>query len=49
MQLQTSDGKPVKAMEDMVVSLSSSDTAIGSVDGSVIIKKGETYTSANLI
>jgi len=47
-QLQTSDGKPVKAMEDIAVSLSSSDTTVGNVDSSVIIKKGETYASVNL-
>ena len=46
-QLQDSAGKPARALEDTLISLSSSLTTIGTVDPSVTIPKGATYISAN--
>lgn len=45
-QLQDSTNKPARALEDIVVSLSSSRTDIGSVDPSITIRSGETCASA---
>jgi hypothetical protein len=46
-QLQDSSNKPTRAAEDTVISLSSSQTNIGSVDPSITILKGQSYASAN--
>jgi hypothetical protein len=46
-QLQDALGQPVRALQDTIISLSSSQTNIGVVDSSVTIPKGETYASAN--
>jgi hypothetical protein len=46
-QLQDSAGKPARALQDTLISLSSFSTTIGTVDPSVIIPKGATYISAN--
>ncbi len=45
-QLLDSQNKPARAPEDIIVSLSSSKTDIGSVDPSIIISRGETCASA---
>jgi hypothetical protein len=42
-QLQDSKGVPARALEDVVVKLSSSRTDIGSVEPTVTIRSGETY------
>ena len=46
-QLQNSQGVPVRASGDVVVHLSSSLTIIGSVDSVVTVPSGETYAVAN--
>ena len=46
-QLQDSSGKPTRAADDTIISLSSSLTNIGTVDPSITIPKGQTYASAN--
>ena len=46
-QLQDSSGKPTRAADDTIISLSSSLTNIGTVDPSTTIPKGQTYASAN--
>jgi hypothetical protein len=46
-QLLDANSKPTRAAEDTVISLSSSQTNIGSVDPSITILKGQTYASAN--
>jgi adhesin/invasin len=46
-QLQNSQGVPVRATGDVVVYLSSSLTYIGSVDSVVTVPSGETYAVAN--
>ena len=46
-QLQDSSGTPVRAQQDITISLSSSLTNIGTVDSSITIPKEETYASAN--
>src|SRR3989339_322352 len=46
-QLQDSSGKPARALQDTVISLSSSLTNVGSVESSVTIPQGDTYVSAN--
>jgi len=45
-QLQDSNNKPARGLEDVVVSLSSSRTDIGSVDPAITIRSGETCASA---
>ena len=47
-QLQDSTGQPARALQDTTISLSSSQTNIGTIDSSVTILRGTTYTSANL-
>ena len=46
-QLQDFTGKPARALYDITIGLSSSLTTVGAVDSSIIIRKGETYASAN--
>jgi len=46
-QLQDSRGLPARALDDIVVSLSSSKTDIGSVDPTLTIRSGSTYALAN--
>src|SRR5665647_939031 len=46
-QLQDSSGTPARALQNTTISLSSSLTNIGTIDSSVTIVKGTTYTSAN--
>ncbi len=46
-QLQDSSNKPTRAAEDTAISLSSSQTNIGTVDSSITILKGQSYASAN--
>lgn len=46
-QLQDSSGKPARAVQDTTISLSSSNTNIGTVDPSIIIRSGTTYGSAD--
>ncbi len=46
-QLQDSTGKPARALQDTTISLSSSQTNIGTVDSSIIIHKDSTYASAS--
>ena len=46
-QLQDSNGKPARALQDTTISLSSSLTNIGTVDPSITIPKGSTFASAN--
>ncbi len=45
-QLQDAKGNPARALRDMDVSLSSSNTYVGSVDPLITIRQGETYASA---
>jgi hypothetical protein len=45
-QLQDAKGNPARALKDMDVSLSSSNTYVGSVDPLITIRQGETYASA---
>jgi len=45
-QLQDLSGRPARALEDVVVRLSSSRTDIGSVDPTVTIRSGTTYAMA---
>jgi len=45
-QLQDSRGLPARAVDDVVVSLSSSKTDIGSVDPTLTIRSGNTYALA---
>ncbi|MEM3551450.1 MAG: carboxypeptidase regulatory-like domain-containing protein [Candidatus Bathyarchaeia archaeon] len=45
-QLQDAKGNPARALRDLDVSLSSSNTYVGSVDPLVTIRQGETYASA---
>lgn len=45
-QLQDSRGRPARATEDIIVTLSSSRTDIGSVDPKVTIASGKTYAIA---
>jgi len=45
-QLRDSRGRPVRASEDVTVSLSSSLTDVGSIDPMVTIRSGETYAIA---
>jgi len=46
-QLQDASGKPARAKEDTLITLSSSATSAGKVDDKVTIPKTETYASAN--
>jgi hypothetical protein len=46
-QLQDSSGIPVRATQDMQISLSSSLVNIGKVDSSITVKQGSSYESAN--
>ncbi len=46
-QLKDVNNKPARALQDTVITLSSSSTNIGTVDTSAIVQKGKTYTSAN--
>jgi hypothetical protein len=46
-QLQDSSGKPARALADTTISLSSSQTNIGTVDPSITVFKGVTYAAAN--
>ena len=46
-QLQDASGKPARALEDTIITLSSSATSIGKVDDKITIAKGETYASAD--
>ena len=46
-QLQDSDGQPARALQNTIITLSSSLTSIGTVDSSITILKGATYASAN--
>ncbi len=46
-QLQDSNNKPARALQDTTISLSSSVTNIGTVDSSITILKGTTYAPAN--
>jgi hypothetical protein len=45
-QLQDSGGRPVRALEDTTISLSSSLTSVGTVDPTITIQTGETFTVA---
>jgi len=45
-QLQDASGKPARASEDISISLSSSETAVGSVDPTLTIRQGDTYAVA---
>lgn len=45
-QLQDSNSRPARAIEDTTVSLSSSLTSIGDVDPAITIKEGSTYATA---
>jgi len=45
-QLQDSSGRPARALEDTVISLSSSLTSVGTVDPSITIQMGETFAVA---
>jgi len=45
-QLQDAKGNPARATEDIEISLSSSNTYVGSVDPVITIRKGETYATA---
>jgi len=46
-QLQDSQGKIARAQNNITVNLASSDIAVGSVDQTIIIDQGDTYTLAN--
>ena len=46
-QLQDSSGQPARAVQDTVITLSSSLTNIGTVSPSVTISKGSTYATAS--
>ena len=46
-QLQDSNGKVARALQDITIGLSSSLTIVGTVDSSITISKGETFGSAN--
>jgi hypothetical protein len=46
-QLQDSNGKIVRAQQDITIGLSSSLTIVGTVDSSIIIPKGETFATAS--
>ncbi len=46
-QLQDSNGKVARALQDITIGLSSSLTIVGTVDSSITILKGETFASAN--
>jgi len=46
-QLQDSNGKVARAVQDITIGLSSSLTIVGAVDSSITISKGETFSSAN--
>jgi hypothetical protein len=46
-QLQDAEGKPARALQDTVISLSSSRTEIGTVDSSITIPTGATFGAAN--
>ena len=46
-QLQDSNGKVARALQDITIGLSSSLTIVGTVDSSITIPKGETFASAN--
>ncbi len=46
-QLQDSNGKIARALQDTTIGLSSSLTTVGTVDSSIILSKGETFVSAN--
>ncbi|MEM4243644.1 MAG: invasin domain 3-containing protein, partial [Candidatus Bathyarchaeia archaeon] len=45
-QLQDSKNNPARATESITISLSSSQTDVGSVDSTITIQKGETYAKA---
>ena len=47
MQLQNSNGQPFRALQDTIISLSSSLTNIGTVDSQIVIPKGATYAQGN--
>jgi hypothetical protein len=46
-QLQDTNGNPARALQDTTISLSSSITEIGTVDQTVTISRGATYTTTN--
>jgi hypothetical protein len=46
-QLQDADGKPARAQENTVISLSSSRTEIGTIDSTITIPAGATFGAAN--
>jgi hypothetical protein len=46
-QLQDASGKPARALQDTVITLSSSVTSIGTVDDKITIPKDATFASAN--
>jgi len=46
-QLIDSTGKPSRALQDTTITLSSTSTTVGTVDETIIISEGETFTSAN--
>lgn len=46
-QLQDQNGQPFRALQNTIVSLSSSAAGIGTVDQTATILKGQTYASAN--
>jgi hypothetical protein len=45
-QLQDSNGRPARALEDTIISLSSSLTSVGTVDPTITIQMGETFAVA---
>jgi hypothetical protein len=45
-QLQDSRGRPARALEDTIISLSSSLTSVGTVDPTITIQMGETFAVA---
>jgi hypothetical protein len=46
-QLQDNSGKPVRALQDITIGLSSSLMYIGTVDSSITLLKGDTFAVAN--
>lgn len=46
-QLQDANGLLARALDDIVISLSSSNPAVATVDSSILIKSGESYSNAS--
>ncbi len=46
-QLEDSSGLPARPLQDITISLSSSQISVGKIDSSIIIHSGITYASAN--